>query len=98
MAPFRSRTLLESAKDLPCLVCGDASGTTVSAHVNSVALGKGIGIKAPDYYTAHLCQDCHDLYDGRKGHLTKEERDALWFRAFVGTVARWFNLGFVVVK
>lgn len=48
---FRSKKLLDSARDQPCVLCG-SKGTTVAAHANSVALGKGVGIKAPDYYTA----------------------------------------------
>lgn len=79
------------------MLCGHR-GTTVAAHANSVALGKGTGIKAPDYYTAWVCQRCHDEIDGRTGRLTKEERQELWQRAFIRTVARWFELGIVIVN
>lgn len=94
---FRSPTLLKSAHGQPCAICGSV-GTTIAAHANRVALGKGIGCKAPDFYTAHLCQSCHDLYDGRRGHLTKAEQDDLWTRAFLRTVARWFEQGIVRVN
>lgn len=94
---FRSPKLLKAARDQACVLCGSV-GTTVPAHANSVALGKGTGIKAPDYYIAFLCQQHHDLYDGRQGRLTMEEKEELWLRAYVRTVARWFELGIVIVK
>lgn len=94
---FRSQKLLDSAEGQPCGNCGN-TGTTVSAHANSVALGKGTGIKCPDFYTAYLCDVCHALVDGRLGRLTKEEKWELWLRAYLKTIARWFNSGVVVVK
>lgn len=94
---FRSKALLQSAKGQACVLCGHV-GTTVACHANSVALGKGMGIKAPDYFTAHLCQQHHDLYDGRAGWMTKEEKDAMWQTAFLWTVKRWFDQGIVEVK
>lgn len=95
---YRSKKLLASAKGQACVICGSV-GTTVAAHANSVALGKGTGIKAPDYYTAHVCQYHHDMIDGRE-HLKPpyESRQELWKTAFVKTVARWFDQGFVEVK
>lgn len=94
---FRSPKLLASAEGQPCGNCG-MTGTTVSAHANSVALGKGTGIKCPDMYVADLCNVCHALVDGRLGRLTKEEKWELWLRAYFKTVARWFNSGLVRVK
>lgn len=94
---FRSQRLLRSAEGQACVECGTV-GTTVSAHVNSVALGSGTGIKAPDCLTMHLCQQCHDLYDGRRPGLNKEEKQDMWNRCFVRTILRLFDQGFVVVK
>ena len=94
---YRSKPLLDSANGQVCVTCGDR-GTTVACHVNSVSLGKGTGIKAPDYYTVWWCQACHNLYDGRAGTLTREEKAAMFARAYYQTVARWFDLGIVVVK
>lgn len=93
---YRNKKLLASAEGQACTICGSV-GTTVSAHANSVALGKGVGIKVPDFYVAHLCQVCHDLYDGRRGNLTKAEKDEMWIAAYLRTVARWFNQGLVDV-
>jgi hypothetical protein len=96
---YRSKTLIRSAEGRSCALpeCGSV-GTTIAAHVNSVALGKGRGVKAPDYFTVHFCQYHHDLYDGRTGKLTKAEKDDLWNRAYVRTVARWFEDGIVITK
>lgn len=94
---YRSKKLLASSEGQSCVICGDV-GSTVSAHANSVALGKGTGIKCPDFYVAHLCHTCHALYDGRAGRLTKAEKEDLWVTAYLRTVARWFNQGIVVVK
>lgn len=94
---FRSPKLLNAARDQPCVLCG-STGTTIAAHANSVALGKGTGCKAPDFYTAWLCQACHDWVDGRVGHLTKDEKQERWTTAYLRTVAQWFELGVVKVK
>lgn len=94
---FRSKKLLDSAKDQPCCWCGASDGSTVACHVNSVALGKGTGIKAPDYYVAYLCHDCHGRCDGRAGTLTKDEKAEMWTWAYLRTVARWFEEGIVKV-
>lgn len=95
---FRSQKLLDAAEYEPCAICG-AKGTTVAAHANSVALGKGTGIKAPDYYVAYVCQYHHDMIDGRE-HLSPPyaTRQELWQWAYIKTVAEWFNSGLVEVK
>lgn len=94
---FRSKKLLRSAEGQACVECGDI-GSTVSCHVRSVAMGSGTGIKAPDCLTMHLCQRCHDLYDGRVPGLNKEGKEAMWNRCFVRTILRLFDQGLVVVK
>jgi Protein of unknown function (DUF1364) len=94
---FRSPKLLKSAEGQPCMICGSV-GTTIAAHANSVALGKGTGIKAPDFYTAWMCQVCHDLYDGRIGKLTKAEKEEMWMTAYLRTVRWWFQQQIVIVK
>lgn len=91
---FRSPKLLRAAKDRACVLCRSV-GTTVAAHTNSLELGRGFGHKAPDYYVAYVCQRCHDEIDGRAGGLSKEEKRELWMRAFVRTVALWFEDGII---
>ena len=95
---YRSPHLLRLAQGQTCQACHMTSETVVACHVNSVALGKGTGIKAPDYYAAWLCGRCHDLYDGRAGRLTKEEKYSMWMSAFLGTVAQWFVQEKIILK
>lgn len=94
---FRSPKLLQSAKDRPCVLCGSV-GTTVAAHSNSQAHGRGFAYKSPDYYIAFLCMRCHDEVDGRAGGMTLEEKRDKWLSAFVRTIAVLFEEGIVKVK
>lgn len=91
---YRSPKLLKAAHGRPCVLCCSV-GTTVAAHSNSLAHGRGAYHKAPDYYSAYLCQRCHDEVDGRAGKLTKEEKREKWLSAWVRTVAIWFEEGIV---
>lgn len=93
---YRNKKLLASARDQRCTICGGKDGV-VACHANSVALGKGTGSKAPDYYTAWMCQVCHALYDGRAGRLTKAEKEDMWTVAYIRTVAQWFEQGIIGV-
>lgn len=95
---FRSRPLLDSAKNKPCASCLQNDGTTVAAHNNSVALGKGTGIKTPDCLHARLCHDCHALYDGRKPGWSKKECAERFALAYMRTVVAWFDEGLVTVR
>ncbi len=96
---YRNKKLLASAKDQPCVLC-HSSGTTVSAHLRSVEFGSGTGIKCPDYFTAWLCQKCHDMVDGRRLSMATsvEDRKEMWVRAYLRTVQQWFEQGIVIVK
>lgn len=94
---YRNKKLLDAARDRPCVLCGSI-GTTVAAHSNSLAHGRGFAYKTPDFMTAWVCQSHHDQIDGRSGKLTKEEKREMWMDAWVKTVAIWFNEGIVEVK
>jgi hypothetical protein len=97
MSVFRSQKLREMAQHYPCVLC-QRYGTTVPAHANMVRLGKGTGIKVPDFYIAYICQQHHDEIDGRIGKLTREEAQEKWTQAYLLTVALWFQEGIVKVK
>lgn len=61
----------ESARGEDCQmrfygVCNFTPATTVWAHANGSAAGKGIGMKSIDELGAYLCSDCHDLIDRRR--------------------------------
>lgn len=65
-------------------VCNHDPATVVPAHSNSLARGKGMGLKAPDIYTLPACHCCHMAIDQSKD-LDKEARRELWERAY----AQW---------
>lgn len=97
---FRSKKLLDSARNAPCLVPGCTDGrpeTVVAMHSNHLADGKGRSLKAADYRVAFGCATCHALIDGQAGKLSAEGRDELWEAAHRATVAYWFEKGIVRV-
>lgn len=86
-----------AAQNYNCTICGKDKRFTVAAHCDDVEW-KGIGKKSPGYLIAYVCGDpggCHDILDGRKGGLPKDEKRQLWDRAFKRTVAIWFIDGLV---
>ena len=96
---FRSNKLRDSFRDAPqCFGCGKHNdGTVVGAHANGAHMGKGMGHKAPDYYLAGLCYDCHVRLDQGKD-MTRDERRQFWLDAYVKTMAWWFDAGIVTVN
>jgi len=90
---YRSRKLLDSFRDAPrCFICGKANnGTVVGAHANWSEFGKGMGIKAHDFFTVAACNECHRLLDS--GTLSRDDQKALWLEAWIKTVAWWFQSG-----
>ncbi len=62
--------ITESARGEECQVrlpgiCLGTRDTTVLAHGNGSAYGKGFWAKSPDYQGAYACWTCHDVYDRR---------------------------------
>lgn len=92
---YHSQKLLDAARDRACVLCDRQDGTVVAAHSNALEHGRGYGHKAPSYYVAYVCHECHDLIDGRRGKLTREEKREMWLRAWVKTVPIWFEEGIV---
>lgn len=67
-------------------ICNRDPATSVLCHSNSLADGKGMGIKAPDTAAAFGCSACHDVLDGRRPRpawLSKDQVDEA-FRAGIG--------------
>lgn len=94
---YRSRKLLDSARDCPrCMGCGKHNeGDVVMAHANWHEYGKGGALKAHDWAVAALCtMQCHAYVDSGKG--SKEERKDFWLRAHIKTMAWLFESGKVV--
>ena len=73
--------ITESARGEQCQIrfigiCNHNPETTVWAHANGSAAGKGIGMKSPDILGSYACSACHDVVDRRvptpKG-MTRDE-------------------------
>lgn len=60
-------------------VCNGDRDTVVLCHSNSLAHGKGMGLKAPDEKACFGCSACHDVLDGRRPRpdgMSKADVDA----------------------
>jgi len=97
---FRSRKLLNYAKESPCIRCGREDGTIVAAHYSgrySQALGKGCGHKPHDSACAHLCGDCHTHFDSYSTP-NDDTRAAEFLLLIVKTTAQLLIDGHMEVK
>lgn len=69
---------LSLCRDRACIACGRNDGTTVPAHANQQAFGKGMGIKAADWSCVPLCASCHSWLDA--GPADREAKKAAWLQ------------------
>lgn len=90
---FRSDKFRRLVASEDCACCG-IGGPVQAAHRNE---GKGMGLKVSDALVAALCPSCHAELDQGK-NLTREERRAMWDRAYVVTVQRLIESGKLVPK
>jgi hypothetical protein len=94
---FRSKTLLEVARQCPCQGCGAEDGTVVAAHSNQLRDGKGRSLKAHDYRIAALCYNCHYAID-QGSRMTAQERLDFWEDAHRKTIGWLFEHGYITVN
>jgi hypothetical protein len=66
MTPIRKAARGQDCQMMIPFICNRDPETTVLAHSNSLADGKGMGLKAPDTAAAFSCSACHDVLDGRR--------------------------------
>jgi hypothetical protein len=91
---YRDPHLLKLAKGEKCLLqvaddcLADEGSTTVAAHSNLMAHGKGRGLKAEDCYTVWACYKCHSNFD-QGGVYSREEKADLFYDAMLRQVAEW---------
>ena len=62
-------------------------------HADGIRYGKGIGIKAHDYYHVAGCAKCHRAYE----NLPKSEKQEAFDLANMRTLALDFNEGWIGV-
>lgn len=91
--------LRKSAKRCPyCMSCGkpNPNGDLLClAHSNKISDGKGMGKKSDDSAGAIVCNDCHNLIDGRTGKGSREIRHAMHKRAHENTIGWWKQEGYI---
>jgi hypothetical protein len=96
--------LRKSAKACPhCMSCGmpNPNGDLLClAHTNElyqdgIATGRGASHKSNDLLGAIICNGCHDLIDGRRGGLKKDEKHSMHRFAWVKTMRWWIAEGLV---
>lgn len=69
-------------------ICNHDPATVVLCHSNSLADGKGMGLKAPDTEACFGCSSCHDVLDGRRPRplgTTLMQLDGAFVRARAAT-------------
>lgn len=94
---IRSRKVLNSAKGQPCAarfpgICNSDPATTVWAHLNGAAFGKGMGVKAHDVLGFHACADCHAYYDVGHGTRSRISNDTLIACVLEAVCETWVRL------
>ena len=92
---YRNPDLLRLARKAPrCMACNRPNdGTVVAAHSNE---RKGMGLKAPDHMWAAMCGKCHIRLD-QGADLSREDRRAMWLRAYWFTQDWLWEVGLLVV-
>lgn len=90
--PQRNPHLLSMARGRPCLlrtaVCNFDNSTTVAAHSNLLAHGKGRGRKADDCFSVWACARCHAWLDGSYSADFSDKEQAFMV-ALVAQVDEW---------
>jgi hypothetical protein len=103
--PIRSSKVLNSARGQPCAarfpgICNGNPETTVFAHLNGAAFGKGAAVKAHDILGFHACYSCHTYYDTGHGTRPLISTETLLECVLRGVTETWVRLiraGIIVV-
>lgn len=91
--PRRNRRLLDLARGQPCLmrvpgVCQGGTETTVAAHSNMAAHGKGGARKADDIYSVWACAACHIGWLDQ-GRAPRAQKEAAFIAGHLRQVEQW---------
>lgn len=95
--------ITESARNEACTIrlethCNFDRATTVWAHANGSAPGKGIGMKCNDLLGAYACSACHDVVDRRvPTHLPRLEVELAFWKGHARSVVILIEKGIVVI-
>lgn len=79
-------------------ICNFDKASTIWAHANGSAGGKGIGMKADDLLGAYACSDCHDVYDRRKPvAMERNEVELAFWEGHARSLILLIKKGIIVV-
>lgn len=99
---IRSKKVRDSAKGAECSlrlpsICQGGTETTVWAHLNGSAFGKGAGVKAHDIFGFPACLSCHTAYDLHTHGLPDGEIYRYLLEAVCESYLRLVQRGIVIV-
>jgi len=98
---IRSKKILRHARGQPCLLalpgCNCDPETTVFAHLNGGAFGKGMGQKASDIAGMFAGFQCHSRYDLCQTGLPEAELNAALLKAVIATWEILIRDGIIIV-
>lgn len=98
---IRSKKILRHARGQPCLLalpgCNCDPETTVFAHLNGAAYGKGMGQKASDIAGMFAGFECHSRYDLHQTGLSEAELNAKLLKAVIATWEVLIRDGIIIV-
>lgn len=77
-------------------VCSYDNSTTVLCHFPSET--HGMGLKSDDLSAGFGCSRCHDVIDGRSGHLSREDKEYYMRRSQFRTIRRLVERDLITVK
>lgn len=98
--------LTKSSKGKSCtvripFVCNFNDETTVSAHLNGIRFGHGVGKKTNDLFSADCCSACHDLLDGQVKNTygySEAELKLMHLEGVIETQARRLQEGLITIE
>lgn len=89
---YRDPVLLEMVRGRHCLmrvpgICAGATETTIAAHSNLLAHGKGKSRKADDCYAVACCFSCHFWLDN--GMASADDKEVAFMTAHARQMLQW---------
>ncbi len=99
-------SITASARDEDCQiripgVCNFDRATTVWAHANGSAAGKGMWMKAPDLLGAYSCFACHQTVDGQRQlplGTTRDDVRLMFWQGHARSILKLIEKGIVVLQ
>jgi hypothetical protein len=81
-------------------ICLHDRCTTVWAHANGSAAGKGMWMKSPDLLGSYACLNCHDVYDRRRPYrvLPRSEVELAFWEGHARSICILIQKGLIAMQ